>query len=91
MLAGGAVFWAKASSDYDEFRTTTSPQRHDELRDAIPGEETARDVLVGAGLATGALAVVLFFLEGKAAPQQASAGLRVAPGPGPGLSLMGRF
>ncbi len=84
-----------AKSGYDEFQTTPSPTRYDELKDSVPRLGNASTAMFVVGGALAVTSVVLFFVEGRrpAEAPASRAGLRLEPLAGSvwGLSLGSGF
>lgn len=82
--AVGFGLWGWGSAGYDEFQTTESPERYDELKESLPDRYLAADIMLGLAAGTAAAAIVLYFVEGRGAPEHRTT--RVSPSPG-GLTL----
>jgi hypothetical protein len=62
-LGGGIVFGLRASNAYDEYQTTDSPARYDQLAERIERDSLIANVLFGGAALAAVGAGVLFFLE----------------------------
>jgi len=60
LLGGGVFFGVRAGSAYDEYRTTDSPERYDQLRDQIRRDSLAANLLFAGGGVAAIGSAILF-------------------------------
>lgn len=63
LLAGGALFGHRADTAYDEYKTTSSPGRYDELHDQIHRDSLTANLLFAGSGAAAIGSVILFVGE----------------------------